>query len=177
MLRPNSIEQMIQVLTRFRDKYNRSYNIDKAHIEAVKEVAQKWQVTYANILDMCWRRLGLSNVSRFRNLLEKWILDDPKPLLELLKKFTPPYVHAEIEAVLVDNNFNVADSTAKTSPFSAKASQRLDETFSFSVDLDTAKKLKVLALMEGISSSDWLQKIMTEEIGKKYKTWFDSQRQ
>ena len=176
MLRQESVEQMIQVLIRFRDKYRRSYNVDKAHKKAVEEVAKicnhKGSTT---VRDLCFRRLELPSVFKFRNLLEKWMLGDPKPLLELLKRFIPSCSHAEIEAILVEDKFNTASTMLNAQPSSIKVPIRLDENFNFSIDPETAKKLKVLSVMNGLSTSDWLRNIMTDVVRREYQIWLNSQ--
>ncbi|MGA2914787.1 MAG: hypothetical protein ABSE89_02040 [Sedimentisphaerales bacterium] len=181
MLRPESVKQMIQVLIRFKDKYTRYNNIDKAHREAVDEVAQQWQIGRTGIHDMCLRRLKLTNIANFRNLLEKWMLGDSAPLLQLLCKFTPSYFYAEIENVLTKDKTNLASLLPKTHTTFSKVVQRLDKSFNFSIDPDTAKKLKVLSVMEDISTSesesDWLRKIVTEVVNKRYADWLNIQSQ
>ena len=178
MLRPESVEQMIQVLVRFKDKYSRSYNVDKAHNEAIEEVAKmhnhKGSTT---VRDLCFRRLDLPSVFKFRNLLEKWMLGEPKPLFELLKRFTPSRFHAEIEGILVEGVSNMASLLRNTTKSSVKIPQRLDENFSFSLDPEMAKKLKVLALMEGVSNSDWSKKRIIDLVNQEYATWLNNQRE
>ena len=175
MLRPESVKQMIHILIRFRDRYSRSYNVDKAHIKAMEEVAQKWQITTQTVQAMCVKRLELSSVFKFRNFLEKWILGDTKPLLELLKRFIPSRFHTEIETILVEGKFNTALPTLNARPSSTKVPVRLDENFNFSIDPETAKKLKVLSVMNGFSTSDWLKSIMTDVVRREYQTWLNSQ--
>jgi len=176
-LRPDTVKQMIQVLIRFRDKYRRSYKVDKAHIEAVEEVAKmhnhKGNTT---VRDLCGRRLELPSIFKFRNLLEKWMLGEPKPLLELLKKFTPSSFHAEIEAILVDGNSNTTSSSLNTPPSSMKVPQRLDENFSFSLEPEIAKKLKVLSVMKGISTFDFLRNIVKHVVKHDYNQWLNRQK-
>lgn len=175
MLRSESVEQMIQILVRFRDKYSRSYNIDEAHKEAVDDVTERWQLSSCNtIRDLCSRRLGLSSISKFRNLLEKWMLGEPKPLFELLKIFTPLRFHTEIEAVLVEGKGIALKRGANLS--SVNVAQRFDENFSFSIDPQTAKELKVLSVMEGISTSDWLKNTVAILVNREYKVWLDLQK-
>lgn len=175
MLRPTSVEQMIQVLAKFRDKYRRSYNIDKAHIKAMEEVAQKWQITTQTVQAMCVKRLELPSVFKFRDLLEKWMLGDPKPLLGLLKRFTPSRFHAEIETLLTEGKTSTNSLRFNTHQSFLKAPQRLDENFNFSIDPETAKKLKVLSVMNGLSTSDWLKSILTDVVRREYQIWLNSQ--
>ena len=177
MLRAGSIKQMIQVLIRFKDKYARYHNVDKAHIEATIEVAQQWPLARTTIQDLCFRRLDLPSITNFRNLLEKWMLGDSALLLQLLRKFTPTCFHAEIENVLAKDKTHLASLPPKTHTTLSKVFQRLDESFNFSIDPDTAKKLKVLSVMKEISTSDWLRKIVTDIVNQEYAVWLNNQSQ
>ncbi len=154
MLRPNSVEQMLQLLNRFKNKYGRNY-----------------QITRNAVHDMCFRRLNLPNINRFRNFLEKWVLGEPRPLLKLLKKFTPSDYHTELENILKDSK-----STFKKYPYFGKEIKKADKTFSLSLDSEITKKLKVLALMEGISNSEWLKNNVLQVVNKKYATWLKKQQ-
>ena len=177
MLRPKSVEQMIQVLVRFKDNYRRSYHVDKAHNEAMEEVAKMHNHEgNTTVRDLCVRRLELSSVFKFRNFLEKWMLGDPKPLLELLKRFMPSRFHAEIEGILREK-FLVEATKQNVKPSLLKASQRLDENFSFSIDPETAKKLKVLSVMKGMSTPDLLKIIVTDIVKHNYTQWLNRQKQ
>lgn len=174
MLKPERVEQMFQVLVRFNDKYCRNYNIDKAHTEAMDEVAQKWQIAKQTVQDMCTRVLGLDGVSKFRHLLETWVLGNPTPLLEHLKKYTSPRFHSELEKIILQKNSDVLlNDKSITSPL--KISERLDETFNFSVNPEIAKKLKVLSEMKGISTADWLKNMVTGVIEREYKIIIESE--
>ena len=176
MLRSESVEQMIQVLVRFKDKYNRTYNVKEAHIEAIEEVAQNFQIRKQTVQDMCFRRLELSSIFLFRNLLETWMMGDSKPLFTLLKNYTPPYSHSEIKAILDEGETSSSSLKPQIPSSSRKHLQRLNENFSFSINPEDAKKLKVLSVMEGIPVSDWLQKVMIDVIETKYNAWLKSQR-
>jgi len=176
MLRPDRVDQMLQVLGRFRDRYSKSYDVDKAHIAAMDDVAEKRQIARQTIQDMCTRCLGLPGTSGFRGLLEKWMTGDPKPLLGLLKRYTGTEFHAEIEAVLMQDTVSGAASPPVVRQPSVRPAQRPHENFSFALDPETAKKLRVLSVMQSVSISDWLQRVVVDAIEKEYRVWLDNQR-
>jgi hypothetical protein len=176
MLRPYRVEQMLRVLVRFRDGYSKSYDVDKAHIAAMDDVAQERRITRQTVQDMCTRCLSLPNIFKFRDLLEKWVTGDPKPLLGVLKQHTETGFHAEIEAVLIQDTVRGAASTPVVRQPSVRAAQRLHENFSLALDPETAKKLRVLSVMQGVSIPDWLQRVVADAIKKEYTVWLDSQR-
>ena len=137
-------------------------------------MAEKWQITPNTVRDMCFRRLDLSSVSKFRHLLEKWMLGDPFPLSRILKQHVPESRHRKIDSVLAKEKV-VAGVSRQITESSVKAARRLDENFNFSTDPETAKKLKVLAVMKGVTANDWLGDIMSDVIESEYKKWLGNQ--
>lgn len=176
MLRPSRVEQMLRVLVRFRDRYSKSYEVDKAHIAAMDDVAQERRITRQSVQDMCTRCLGVPNIFRFRDLLEKWVAGDSKPLLGVLKQNTETRLHPEIEAVLMQGAVSGATSSPVARQPSVKVAQRLHENFSLALDPETAKKLRVLSVMQSVQISDWLQRVVAEAIEREYRDWLESQR-
>jgi hypothetical protein len=125
---------------------------------------------------MCTRVLGLASVFAFRDLLERWMTGDSKPLLDVLKKHTPSYVHRNIEGVLAEGKATVSSPTPEGRP-SVKDKPRAYENFSVPIDPETAKKLTVLSVMESVSIPDWLQRVVADVVAAKYKIWLADQRQ
>lgn len=176
MLRPSRVEQMLRVLVRFRDRYSKSYDVDKAHIGAMDDVAQEQRIRRQTVQDMCTRCLGLPNILRFRDLLEKWMTGDPKPLLAVLRQNAYTGLHAEIEAVLTQGTISGVASSPVVKQPSVRATQRPHENFSLALDPEAGKKLKVLSLMQGVSIPDWLQRVVADAVEKEYREWLNSQR-
>jgi hypothetical protein len=167
---------MLRVLVRFRDTYSRSYDVDKAHIAAMADVAQEQGIAPQTVQDMCTRCLGLPSVFKFRDLLEKWMTGDPRPLLAVLRQKAQPSLHAEIEAVLTQETVSGAASSPVVRQPSGRPTQRPHEDFSLALDPEAGKKLKVLSLMQGVSIPDWLQRVVADAVEKEYRDWLDSQR-
>ncbi|MBE0534522.1 MAG: hypothetical protein IH624_02555 [Phycisphaerae bacterium] len=170
MLRSESVEQMMDVLVRFREKYRRNYSMNRSHIEAIEEVAAQYRVRPQTIRDLCFRRLDLASVDRFRDLLEKWVRGDAEPLRKVLRQVVPKAYQGEIDAVLAEG------ATAAAPAADVKAGRRLDESFTISLDPESAKKVKVLALMQEVSSVDWLREKVRQVLGQEYGNWLNSEK-
>ena len=179
-LRTSSVNQTLEVLTRFWSKYSRSFTVDRAHIEAIKEVSQGWNVTQQTIWDLNCRRLGLETIQMFRNLLEKWVLGDPKPLIDVLKRNTIYQNRQEIIQFFKQDKFKATIKSSGRSIPQEKVNvggvSAVGESFSFQLQPDTAKKVKVLALVDEMSTADWLANAIPEVIEKKYAAWLEKQR-
>jgi len=178
-LRSNSISQIQEILSRFWFKYSRTYDIDKAHLEAIKEVSRSWNIGEQTIRDLNWRRLGFDSIQEFRNLLEKWVKGDPNPLTDALIRHTSSQYHQEISKFFNQEKF----AEIKKSPgrsvlrekFNTRGAVAMGETFSFQLQPNIAKKLKVLALVAEISPADWLVNMLPEVVEKQYATWLAKQ--
>ena len=180
-LEPESVNQMFEVLIRFYNKYSRTYNVPKSHIEAMKEVSKNGEngKEYQTIHDLCVRRMGFHNVDKFRSLLEEWVSGNPEPLKKLLNEHASSN-HIEIIQFFEQHKFTetkiktgVGLSPTKSTVTSLHA---LNENFSFKLDPSAAKKLKVLSLIEEVSTADWLTNIVHKAVEQKYSEWIDKQR-
>lgn len=173
-MRHETAGQMIQVLVRFRDKYKRNNNVGRAHIEAIEEVAARYHVKPQTIRDLCCRRLDLT-ASKFRHPLERWMLGDPAPLRRLLKHFMPRSSHTDLDAVLGEET-GVAIVEEKAPSAIERVVQRLDENFTVSLDPESAKKVRVLALMKDRSAEDWIAESVLKVLEQEYTAWLNSER-
>jgi len=178
-LRSNSISQILEILSRFWFKYSRTYDIDKAHLEAIKEVSQSWNIGEQTIRDLNWRRVGFDSIQDFRGLLDKWVQGDPNPLTDALIRHTSSQYHQEIGKFFDQDKFAaIKKSSGRSLPqekFDGRRAMTMGETFSFQLHPGIAKKLKVLALVAEISPADWLVNELPEVIEKQYTAWLTKQ--
>ena len=178
-LRSNSISQILEILSRFWFKYSRTYDIDKAHLEAIKEVSQSWNIGEQTIRDLNWRRVGFDSIQDFRGLLEKWVKGDPKQLTDALIRHTSSQYHQEISKFFNQEKFAaMKKSPGRSMPrekFNTRGAVAMGETFNFQLHPHIAKKLKVLALMGEISPADWLVNVLPEVIETQYAAWVSRQ--
>lgn len=178
-LRSNSISQILEILSRFWFKYSRTYDIDNAHLEAIKEVSQSWNIGEQTIRDLNWRRVGFDSIQEFRSLLEKWIQGDPNPLMDALIRHTNSTYHQQIEQFFNQEQFaSMKKSSGRNTPrekFDVNGAVTMGETFSFQLQPKIAKKLKVLSVVAEISPTDWLVNVLPEVIEKQYAAWLAKQ--
>ena len=178
-LRSNSISQILEILSRFWFKYSRTYDIDKAHLEAIKEVSQSWNIGEQTIRDLNWRRVGFDSIQEFRNLLEKWVKGDPNPLMDALIRHTSSAYHQQIEEFFGQEKFTAMKKSSGRNitreKFDVRGAATMGETFSFQLQPKIAKKLKVLSVVAEISPADWLVNVLPEVIEKQYAAWLARQ--
>ncbi|HCO94214.1 MAG TPA: hypothetical protein DIU00_09730 [Phycisphaerales bacterium] len=178
-LRSNSISQILEILSRFWFKYSRTYDIDKAHLEAIKEVSQSWNIGEQTIRDLNWRRVGFDSIQEFRSLLEKWVQGDPNPLMDALIRHTNSQYHQDINKFFSQEKFGaIKKSSGRNTPrekFDVNGAVTMGETFSFQLQPKIAKKLKVLSVVAEISPTDWLVNVLPEVIEKQYAAWLAKQ--
>ena len=178
-LRSNSISQILEILSRFWFKYSRTYDIDRAHLEAIKEVSRNWNIGEQTIRDLNWRRVGFDSIQDFRSLLEKWVEGDPNPLTDALVRHTNSQYHNEISNFFNQEKFAEIKKTPglgmPREKFDGRGADAMGETFSFQLPPKVAKKLKVLALEQEISPADWLVCEMPDIIEKQFAEWLARQ--
>jgi hypothetical protein len=169
MLKSKSVEQLFAVLNRFKVRYSGGESVPKAHQGAVDDVRRDYDVTYQTIGDLCRRRLGLKSINEFHSLLEKWLSGDYMPLMEILKKNTKE-----------KNNQKISEFFGVTSgPSFQRDVPKLDlqdESFTFRLRANIAKKLKVLSVMGGESLPAWLSKTICQVVEEQYKNWLSKQK-
>lgn len=178
-LRSNSISQILEILSRFWFKYSRTYDIDKAHLEAIKEVSQSWNIGEQTIRDLNWRRVGFDSIQEFRGLLEKWVQGDPNPLMEALIRHTNSTYHRQIEEFFGQEKFaemkKLSGRNMPNEKLDITGAVTMGETFSFQLQPKIAKKLKVLSVVAEISPADWLVNALPDVIEKQYSAWLARQ--
>jgi hypothetical protein len=169
MLKPKSVDQFFDVLTKFKTEYAKGYPVAKAYQGAVEEIRKKYSVAYQTIGDLCRRRLGLRTIEDFYGLLEKWVVGDTEPLISVLMNNTKEYSHSKIFDYFKE--IGGKPEKQKANSFVAKP-----EAFNLSLEHETAKKLKVLSLMEENNSSVWLSNAVSEIVEQRYAKWLDNQK-
>jgi len=164
-LEPVTVAQILEVVRLTKSYYQVGHSIDRAHQEAIGNVHMKYGVAYQTIGDHR-RRLGFETVEQFRTLLEKsFIGNDPGELISLLKSYTDKQQHDMIEKVLRDKAAVVTQ--AELSPIKSKT----EEVISFRLDQDSARKLKAMASLKGLSVAEWVAEIVTKNTEEQLKEW------
>lgn len=167
MLRSKSLNQILDVLTKFRARHSRGEPVIKAYQGAVDEVRKDYQVAYQTIGDLCRRRLQLSTINNFYNLLEQWVIGNPEPLLDVLLALTIKQDHDKLISYFDERNQKAGIQKTTSVPLER-------ETFTFRLGGDAAKKLKILSIEIG-SPSEWLSQVVSEVVNRRYKDWLNDQ--
>jgi hypothetical protein len=168
MLETKSVDQVLDVLSKFRVEHSRGYPVTKAYQSAVGEVRKKYGVAYQTIGDLCRRRLGLRTIEGFYGLLEKWVVGDAEPLISVLMDNTKEHNHGKLIGYFEKKDGKVVEQ--KTDVCITKR-----ESFNLSLGCDTVKKIKVLSLMEDDNSSVWLSRVVSEIVEQRYANWLTKQ--
>ncbi len=85
------IRQIVGVLTAIRDAQPTTpEQVRVARIDAVGRVTREWGVDWNTVNDGCQRRLGLSSISDFDRLVEKWLNAGDTALISLLEQHAGP---------------------------------------------------------------------------------------
>ena len=148
-MRERTAEQILKVLRLFRANFARGCSVSHAYQRAVNETSKSYSVTYQTIGDACRRRLGLARIDDFYDLLERWTHGDSKPLMDRLLKYSDAQLRNRIR------EFFLAKEVPSIETSEAKLESR-HETVSFRLGRDAAKRLLVLAGLEGITPEEWL---------------------
>lgn len=86
MLELASVEQILRVLELIRQNNRLGFDISAATSRAIQQVAKESNVRYQTIGDGCRRRLGLTDMSEFHQLVEEWLHGNHTLLATVLKK-------------------------------------------------------------------------------------------
>ncbi len=163
MITRKTIDQILQVLEITRNKYISGMPLHKSYPDAVRDIADRYSVTYQTIGDGCRRRLNLNDISELYLLLEEWLNGNPNNLIAQLKEQSGPNSHHGI-----DSFFNKFDSNeAPAGPILSKDDQT--ETFPFRLPLSEARLLRALSDIEGSSPPELIGKIMQQAVKQKMK--------
>ena len=164
MLRSINVDDLLEILKVFKGRYDSGNSVPEALNFAKHLVARGRSETV--IHDLYTRRLRLNGINEFRGLLENWVTGNPSPLISVLKNNTNKHDHNRIITFFTQG---------KTSLQKQKAETVGQETFSFRLNNDIAKKLRILFTAEEVSS-DWIAKIVSKSVNQRYDEWLNKQK-
>jgi len=164
-MKRSTIKQIFEVLKIFKQDYNGNTQVRSSYNYAVKKVANHYNVKYQTIGDACRRRLRLTHISEFYELLSEWYNGKPEKLITILKNNTEKSNHSEI-----DNFFKNIHTNQIISNNIQKDQY---ETYSFRLSKKDSKLLKILAEVNDLLIPNYLTKLVTESIRLKMKEFTD----
>lgn len=107
MLTPDSVRQLIDVLTLVRHAHSRGVPVPRAYQDAVRDVSNRHRVRYQTIGDLCRRRLALRDVDQFLDMLGRWLRGDATPLKQAMQRNAD-----HVARPLIDTFFAESDPAA-----------------------------------------------------------------
>lgn len=168
MINRKTVRQILEVLALFKEKHAHGDPLTVARQEAVREVAQRYGVTYQTIEDACRRRLKLDDVSELDALLQHWIGGEYLRLMNQLTSSASSPNHADITTFFRENT-NPAEQPRENATTNAEDSQR--EDFTISVSLKDARKLRAIAGIKGIDQTALFSQIVSRAIRDEMKAF------
>jgi len=131
-------------------------------------VRKSYNVTYQTIEDGCRRRLGLTSIDDFRRMLSEYFNGNPTNIKSTLLEHTDIDLHNKIQDYFGGGVISVVKTGHKVQeqPFTKHIPEKTTEVFSFRLDEETSKKLRLLLGYNGISTSEWISKIVTMKVNE-----------
>ncbi len=172
-LEPKTIDQILEVIRLSKSNYMAGFSIETSYREAIQKVADMHSVAYQTIGDGCRRRLGLKNMSEFSRLLKEYMNGNSKELTEILLKHTDSAMHNRIKQFFIDGGVSIKAGGSKSlSPVISQETKQ--EVLTFRLDHESARKLKALAGLEGLSVPEWISETIKNNVDQKLKEWAKS---
>ena len=94
----DSVQQLLDVLDRAYRNQAHGIPLPTAYHNAVRDVSNRYNVTYQTIGDLCRRRLGLDEIREFIDLLARWFRGETDPIRRRIKRQSPSTTYAMIDA-------------------------------------------------------------------------------
>ncbi len=161
MLTPGTLDQILEVLRDFKASYAGGDSLRGAYQQACRTVSKREGVAYQTIGDACRRRLGLTNISEFRRLLQEWVNGNPSELMGALKRNTSRAEHYRIDGFFEGHPSKEGASVIEPS---RSREEPQWETFSFRLDQKSARSLRALGEMKGQSVPELLAETVSEYV-------------
>jgi len=152
-----SVQQLIQVLERTAKHHRNGAPLPTAYRDSVRDVSRRHGVTYQTIGDLCRRRLALSDIGEFMDLLGKWLRGDADPLRHRIKRHSTRTAHAEVDhffSTTVPSGSETSVTAPRTTSSQVEPTERPPalESLHLLVEADLADRLR-LAQIAGIGST------------------------
>ena len=166
MMKRQTVEQLLKVFGAFRERVATGRPLRKAYQEAVREVADQYNVAYQTIGDGCRRRLKLNDIGELYALLERWVEGDPKPLAQQIRAASESSAHDHVTAFFESAASSAARHSGQVGPsvLDGKA-----DTFSLRLPKQDARKVRALAEMEGTSPGELLGRLLGRAVTEEMK--------
>ncbi len=169
-LTSKSLDQILEVIKKSKTNYLSGSPIHTSIRNGIEYVRKAYNLKYQTIEDGCRRRLGLKTIDDFRRVLLEYFNGNPNTIISILREHTDVDLHNKINEFFKVNIASIKkiNEGIKNEPLSEQNS----EVFSFRLDEETSKKLKLILGYIGISPSEWISKKIKKEVDEEVERLF-----
>lgn len=169
-----TLDQILEVIKKSKSQYVSGSPIQTSIQTGIDYVSKSYNVTYQTIEDGCRRRLNLKTIDDFRRMLSEYFNGNPKNIISVLREHTDVDLHNKINQFF-EGNVSVFKKTSdiiqdQQSP--TQIPEQPTEVFSFRLDKETSKRLRVVSGYHGISPSEWISKSIKKSIDEDIEELF-----
>ena len=163
-LTSKSLDQILEVIKKSKTNYFNGSPLHTSIQTGIEYVRKSYNLKYQTIEDGCRRRLGLKTIDDFRRMLSEYFNGNPTNIKSILREHTHIDLHNKINEYFKGNVTSLEKSSDKIK--NQPLPEQTTEVFSFRLDEETSKKLRLLLGYLGISSSEWISKIIKKKVNE-----------
>jgi hypothetical protein len=152
MLEPRSVDQVLRVLELVRQQRRLGLNTRSACSRAIQEVADENDVRYQTIGDGCRRRLGLTDITKFHQLVDGWLQGNAEPLARVIRQSSSQSAWSRIDAFFSDSS--MAGKNGEKHSSNAATTSAHSKAIQITLDDTELRRLHALAQLEARDPTD-----------------------
>lgn len=153
-LRSRTVDQILEVIDVAKIRYLSGSSITSSINAGIREVAKSYQTSYQTIGDACRKRLGFHDMEEFKAVLLEYFSGNPTEIISVLKEHTDPELQVKINHYFF-RDYNLHQIIPDEDKQGNGVPQN-SEVFTFRLDSETSKRLRLLVTYKGISLSEWV---------------------
>ena len=163
-----TLDQILEVIRKSKTNYLSGTPIHSSIHIGINHVSKMYVKKYQTIEDGCRRRLGLKTIDDFRRMLSEYFNGNPTNIKSILREHTGIDLHNRINDYFKGNDTIIRKSGDKIQEqqLPKQIPEQTTEVFSFRLDEETSKKLRLLVGYLGISSPEWISKIIKKKVNE-----------
>jgi hypothetical protein len=163
-LTSKSLDQILEVIRKSKTNYFNGSPLHTSIQIAIDYVSKTYGVTYQTIEDGCRRRLGLKTIDDFRRVLSEYFSGNSDNIKSILREHTDIALHNKINEFLKGSVTSIKKTGDKIQH--QPLPEQTTEVFSFRLDEETSKKLRLLLGYLGISPSEWISNNIRKKVNE-----------
>jgi len=152
MLESHSVGQVLRVLELLRRHHRLGLNTRSACSRAIQEVADENAVRYQTIGDGCRRRLGLTDITKFHELVDGWLEGNAEPLARAIRQSSTQSAWPRIDAFFSDSS--MVRKNGEQHPSNAAITPANSKAIRITLDDTELRRLHALAQLEAKDPTD-----------------------